>query len=86
MSCRSSPTENKNNENYYDLIKSAEEEVASNENYAKKSDFKGFEKFFFGEKNNKVLSILGLGKKLEGFTSKILVILSFQLDNIDNLP
>lgn len=46
MSCRSSPTENKNNENYYDLIKSAEEEVASNENYAKKSDFKGFDSEF----------------------------------------
>ena len=46
MSCRLSLNSDKGNENYYDLIKSAEEEVASNENYAKKSDFKGFDSEF----------------------------------------
>ncbi len=46
MSCRLSLTSDKGNENYYDLIKSAEEEVASNENYAKKRDFKGFDSEF----------------------------------------
>jgi len=49
MSCSLSQTnvqQEYSNENYYNQIKSAEEDIASNENYAKKSDFKGFDSDF----------------------------------------
>ena len=45
-----------------------------------------FTKLVFGLKNNKELSTFGFGIKAAGLISHILLILSFQLQIIDNLP